>query len=144
LNREWGLRDPYERKPLSSFHVTALGLATLRQWAAHAELTPQFLEQAAILVHQPLPDPAGVGDPLRAKDPDYAAAVIADAAEKTRRALSSSKEEAELLLKDVFGDPADREALLGPGPVSVAVGGELVGGLGARLVTTVRSHGDPR
>ena len=142
LNREWKLRDPQERKPLSSFHITALGLAILRQQASHAELTPHFLERAAALVLQPLPDPAGVGDPLEAQDPYYAAEVLAAAAEKTKRALTASPEEAERLLREVFGDPADRAALLGPGPVSVAAGGGLVGGLGGRLVTPVRSHGD--
>jgi hypothetical protein len=141
LNREWMLRDPFERKPLSSFHLTALGLAALLEPGTHAELTPLFLERAAELVLGPLPDPAGVGDPLQAKDPRYAAELLSAVAEKTRRALTAPTAEAERLLREVFGDPAERAAILGPGPVSVTAGA-LVGGDGDRAVRPVRSHGD--
>jgi hypothetical protein len=78
-----------------------------------------------------------------ARDPAYAAALLAEAADKTRRALTAPPDEAQQLLLDVFGRPADRAALIGRGPVSVALGGALVGGMhGKRLVKTVRSHGD--
>ena len=144
LNREWKLRDDQERKPLSSFHVTALALEILSLRAPIAEMTPIFLERAATLVLNPLPDPAGVGEPLEAKDPAYASGLLADAAKKTRRALSAPAEEAERLLVEVFGKPSEREKLLGPDPVSVSTTGALISGVtGARVVPTVRSHGDP-
>lgn len=144
LNREWRLRDNDERKPLSSFHVTALGLAILRSRASLAEMTPLYLEKAAKLVLQPLPDPAEVGETLQAKDPAYASNLLVEAGKKTRRALSASPQEAERLLLEVFGKPSDREALLGPAPVSVSAAGALIPGLaGERVVSTVRSHGEP-
>jgi hypothetical protein len=143
LNREWKLQDDQERKPLSSFHVTALALEILRSRSSIAEMTPIFLEKAAKLVLKPLPDPAGVGEPLEAKDPAYASGLLAEAGKKTRRALSVSPEEAERLLREVFGKPSEREALLGPGPVSVSTSGALIPGVaGERVVATVRSHGE--
>lgn len=145
LNREWKLRDPDERKPLASFHVTALALAILQSRGQIPEMTPLFLERAAAMVRQPLPDPAGVGEPLVARDPDYASRLLADAGQKTRRALTASPHEAERLLLEVFGRPSAREALLGPGPVSVSTAGALIpGAVGERRVATVRSHGDAK
>lgn len=143
LNREWKLRDDQERKPLPSFHVTALALALLRQADDFSIMTPDFLEGAARLVLRPLPDPAGVGADLEAKDPQYASDLLTEAGSKTRKALSSSEPEAERLLTEVFGEPRKRETLLGPGPVSVSKSGSLVTGLvGERAVKAVRSHGD--
>jgi hypothetical protein len=147
-NREQQIRDDQERKPLSSFHVTALALEILRTPAGFEEWTPTFFEAAATLVRSPLQDPSGVGDDIEAKDPDNASALLADAALKTRRALSASESEAEHLLTDVFGDPDERAAIIGKGPVwvtpdgalkGVAVGGSVAKG---RAVPTVRSHGD--
>lgn len=143
LNREWKLRDDQERKPLSSFHVTALALALLRQANNFSIMTPDFLEGASSLILRPLPDPAGVGADLEAKDPKYASDLLAEAGSKTRKALSSSETEAERLLTEVFGEPRKRETLLGPGPVSISKSGSLVAGLvGERAVKAVRSHGD--
>jgi hypothetical protein len=112
-NREQQLRDDEERKPLASFHLTALALKILTSADSFDRWTPHFFERAAVLVTSPLPDPAGVGEPLEAKDPAYAQRLLADAALKTRRALSVGEKEAEALLYDVFGDPDEREALLG-------------------------------
>jgi hypothetical protein len=147
-NREQQIRDDKERKPLSSFHVTALALEILRTPTSFEEWTPTFFEKASVLVRSPLKDPSGVGDDIEAKDPDYASALLADAAMKTRRALSVSDSEAERLLKDVFGDPDERAAIIGKSPVWVTPGGELkglaAGGsvAGGRAVPTVCSHGD--
>src|SRR5450830_588650 len=143
-NREQQLRDDQERKPLSSFHVTALALEILKTPLSFEQWTPVFFEAASRLVLSPLKDPSGVGDDIEAKYPNYASAQLKDAAEKTMRALSVSEAEAERLLTDVFGDPDRRGAIIGKGPVSVGPGGALVGGTvaGGRAVPTVRSHGD--
>jgi hypothetical protein len=143
-NREEQLRDAQERKPLSSFHVTALALHILNSPMGFEEWTPTFFEAASRLVLSPLKDPSGVGDDIVAKYPEYAAERMTEAAAITRRALHVSEEEAERLLKDLFGDPERRAAITGKGPVSVSPSGALVGGAvaGGRSVRTVRSHGD--
>ena len=147
-NREQQIRDDHERKPLSSFHVTALALEILTTPAGFEEWTPTFFERAAALVRSPLKDPSGVGDDIEAKDPAYASELLVDAAIKTRRALSVTESEAEELLKDVFGNPDERAAIIGKSPVWVTPGGALkgiaAGGTvaGGRAVPTVRSHGD--
>jgi hypothetical protein len=92
--------------------------------------------------------PFRLGDDIEAKDPAHASALLADAAIKTRRALSVTESEAEELLKDVFGNPDERAAIIGKSPVWVTPGGALkgiaAGGTvaGGRAVPTVRSHGD--
>jgi hypothetical protein len=148
-NREQQIRDAQERKPLASFHVTALALHILKTPMSFEQWTPVFFETAARLVLSPLKDPSGVGDDIEAKDPNYASALLKDAADKTRRALTVSDAEAERLLTDVFGDPDQRAAIIGKGPVWVNPSGALVGGTavggtvaGGRAVPTVRSHGD--
>ena len=147
-NREQQLRDDLERKPLASFHVTALALEILTTPLSFEEWTPTFFERAATLVLTPLKDPSGVGDDIEAKDPAYASGLLYDAGVKTRRALSVSEAEAEQLLTDVFGDPDQRAAIIGKSPVWVTPGGALSGVLGGgsvaggRPVPTVRSHGD--
>jgi hypothetical protein len=146
-NRERQLRDTQERKPLASFHITALTLKLLTQPAAFEHWTPFFFEHAADLVWQPLDDPSGGGEPIETKDKFYASTLLRDAGEKTRAALTAAEEEAERLLTDVFGRPDAREALLGRGPVSVSPSGALIAGLGGvasggRAVRPVRSHGD--
>jgi hypothetical protein len=149
-NREQRLRDPEERKPLASFHVTALALEILRSPMPFEEWTPLFFERAAALVLSPLKDPTGVGEDIEAKDPPYAARLLHDAAVKTRRALEVGDAEAEELLDDVFGDPDQRAAIIGKGPVWVTRSGALTGAAsggvaaGGRAVSTVRSHGDGR
>jgi hypothetical protein len=144
LNRRWKMADPLERKPLASFHITALALKLLTAANRHAEWTPFFLERAAVLVMQPLPDPAGVGDPIEARDPAYASALLADAAAKTRRALTVSDEEAEKILRDVFGDPERLDKVVNEPSVSVGKRGMLgVPAIEAmRRTPVVRSHGD--
>jgi hypothetical protein len=144
LNRRWKMADPLERKPLSSFHITALALKLLTEPNSHAEWTPFFLERAALLVMQPLPDPAGVGDPIEARDPAYAAGLLADAAVKTRRALAVSEEEAEKILRDVFGDPDRLDKIVNEPSVSVGRAGALAvpAASAVRSTPLVRSHGD--
>lgn len=148
-NREQQLRDDQERKPVSSFHVTALALHILKTPMSFEQWTPAFFAAASRLVLTPLKDPSGVGDDIEAKDPNYASALLKDAAEKTARALTVSDAEAERLLRDVFGDPDQRAAIIGKGPVWVNPSGALVGGTavgatvaGGRAVPPVRSHGD--
>lgn len=143
VNREWKLRDNQERKPLSSFHVTALALAILKSPNLFSVMTPDFLETASRLALSPLPDPAGVGADLEAKDPQYAAQLLEEAGSKTRQALSASEAEAERLLREVFGEPRRREALLGPGLCfSLKVGSSDDWSRRGRAVKSVRSHGD--
>lgn len=143
-NLERHVRDAQERKPLASFHVTALALHILTAPMSFEQWTPVFFEAASRLVLSPLKDPSGVGGDIEAKDPNYASALLKDAAEKTRRALSVSDAEAVRLLTDVFGDPDQRAAIIGKGPVSVSPSGALVGGTvaGGRAIPPVRSHGD--
>jgi len=145
-NLEQKLRDDRERKPLASFHVTALALRILTSPDSFERWTPRFFEEAARLVLSPLKDPSGVGDDIEALDPAYASECLKTAGEKTARALDASQEEAEEILRDVFGDPKARGAIVGKGPVSVTPGGALVGGIvaGGRAVKPVRSHGDDR
>lgn len=144
-NLEQQIRDDQERKPVASFHVTALALKILTKPMGFEHWTPLFFKEASQLVRSPLPDPTGVGDEIEAKYPNYALARVMDAADKTARALSVSEKEAEELLLDVFGDPDQRGAIIGKGPVSVSPTGALVGGAataGGRAIPTVRSHGD--
>jgi hypothetical protein len=149
LNRHWQMSTDDNRKPLCSFHVTALALAIFRKGeeVPHDEGTPRFLEQAAQMVWSPLPDPAGVGPALEARNPAEASALLSTAAGKTRRALSLPDDEAVALLDEVFGDPEQRSALLGNEPLGVTSSGRFVSTAGAaattaeRAVKPVRSHG---
>jgi hypothetical protein len=139
-NRRQKMLDQEERKPLSSFHITALALTILEQDFTHAEGTPLFFREAAALVLRPLRDPAGVGEDIEARDPAYTSALLRHAAERTQRALETDDTD---LLRDVFGDPGEQRTLLEGGLQSVAAGGTLVSGLaGNRTVKPVRSHGD--
>src|SRR5439155_2929221 len=113
------LRDDLERKPLASFHITALALAILKAPMGFEHWTPLFFETAAWMVQKPLPDPTGVGEDIVARDPNYASTLLYEAGEKTRRALSASESEAGALLKDVFGVPDERAAMIGKSPVWV-------------------------
>jgi hypothetical protein len=143
LNRQMGLKTNDGRKPLSSFHVTALALTLLHTKIDHATTTPYYLAEAARLVHTPLPDPSGVGPDITARNPQEASLLLRNAADVTARALQVDDAEAERLLDSLFGDPAKTIALISGGPVSVARNGRLIAGaLGARTVPTVRSHGD--
>lgn len=141
LNRKWALSDPEQRKPLSSFHLTALGLELITRPVDHATTTPVFLAAAAARVLRPLPDPAGVGPDLEARDPQRAAALLGEAAETTRRALGAG-EDAGRILRGVFGDPATVVGLAAGKPASVIAGGALVLGAAGRAVGTGRSYGD--
>lgn len=145
-NREQQLRDRDERKPLASFHVTALSLALLTTPMSFEEWTPTFFERAAQRVLTPLKAPTGIGEDIEARDPAYTSALLTDAGDKTRRALSATEAEAEQLLTDVFGDPDSRSALIGKSPVWVTPGGALAGAAsgvtGGRAIPSVRSHGD--
>ncbi len=151
LNRYWKMSTDHDHKPLASFHVTALALAIFKKGeeVPHDEGAPRFLEAAAKLVMRPLPDPARVGPDIEARDADWAAALLNDAAVQTRRALVVSEAEAEAILNGVFGDPEQRRALLGGERLGVA-GGRFVALSGAaaatvaaaRAVKPVRSHGE--
>jgi hypothetical protein len=142
LNCEWQLRYELDRKPLSSFHVTALGLEILKTKAGHDEWTPLFLGKAAKLVLEPLPDPADVGDPIEAPNPQLASPLLAEAAVKTQEARSES--DAEPLLREVFGYPGRRRIIVSEPTVSVGAGGALGVGSAAIVRSTppVRSHGE--
>jgi hypothetical protein len=143
LNEYWQLIYELPKKPLSSFHVTALALHLLTTHASHADWTPYFLERAATLVLQPLDDPSGVGDPLEARDPAFASSLLRDAAAKTKHVLTANSDEAERLLRDVFGYPRRiREVEVKPS-VGIGTGGTLgVGaGLARRHTPPIRSHG---
>lgn len=149
LNRQWQMSTDDNRKPMCSFHVTALALTIfeLGEEVPHDEGTPRFLEEAAEMVLSPLADPAGVGPALEARNPAEASALLSAAAGKTKRALSLPDDHAVALLNEVFGDPEQRSALLGGGPLGV-VGGRFVSTAGAtavvaeRTVKPVRSHAD--
>ena len=103
LNQLMLMKNGLEQKPLASFHITAMALKILNAKNSHANWTPLFLERAADLVLQPLDDPAHVGDPLVARNPAQASQLLAEAASKTRAALSAANPEGILL--DVFGTP---------------------------------------
>lgn len=102
LNRRWRLA--HERKIVSSWHLTALALAILTEPFTFEGGTPYFLSRAAELVKHPLPDPAGVGPALEAKDPTLASSLLAAAAARTEEARHAGAGAGEIL-KDVFGDP---------------------------------------
>lgn len=141
LNQVMQMQNGLDRKPLSSFHVTALALALLQTKDNHANWTPLFLERASELVLQPLPDPAGVGDPLIAKNPAQASQLLAEAGRKTRAALSAH--DAEPILREVFGDPKKLEQIVMATTVSISAGGALagVGATPVRHSLPVRHHG---
>jgi hypothetical protein len=142
-NRQARMRDEEERKPVSSFHMTALALEIFKTKFTHAEVTHVFFQRAAELVQRPFPDPGRVGEDLEARDPAYAAGLFYDAAEKTGRALTLSDDDAVELLREVFGDPGEQQALLEGGLRSVGPAGTLISGLsGSRSVKPARSYGD--
>lgn len=141
LNRKWALADAEGRKPLSSFHMTALALALITTPVDHARTTPRFLEAAARRVLTPMRDPAGVGPDLEARDPARASALLAEAARLTREALAAG-DDAERILRTVFGDPATTTGLAAGRRASVVVGGTLALGTAGRAVGMGRSYGD--
>ncbi len=143
LNEYWQLVHQLEKKPLSSFYVTALALRLLTTKASHAEWTPYFLENAAALVLQPLADPAGVGEPLTVRDPAFTSNVLRAAAVKTKQALTTPPEQVERLLRDVFGYPKRIREVEEKPSVGIGPGGALGVGAGAahRHTPHVRSHG---
>jgi hypothetical protein len=119
LNRRWREQVADDRKPVSSWHLSALALAVFPKGHHHhhAQDTPTFLDQAAQLMLQPLPDPAEVGDDLVARDPQRASELMREAAAKTRAALTADADERERLLTEVFGDlDEDPAQSSGPGP----------------------------
>lgn len=140
LNRKWGLEADDEKKPLSSWHLTALALTLITTKQGYAERIPDFLAKAAVRVKQPLKDPAGVGPELEARDPAKASALLAGAAEKTRRAANDPRPER--ILRDVFGTPSVMLAAVTGGATSFGVGGVLLGGETGRATASVQAFGD--
>jgi hypothetical protein len=141
--------DEENRKPLASFHITALALHILGDdWNGHDQWTVQFFEQAAELVHTPLPAPTGIGEPLTTRDPDYAAAHLRRAADETRRALTAPPEQVEEILRGVFGDPALLKQIVSDQSIAVDTRGKFVPAASvaipaaARVIKPVRSYGD--
>lgn len=141
LNRRWRLA--HERKIVSSWHLTALALTILTEPFTFAEGTPHFLAQAAELVKRPLPDPAGVGPALEAKDPALASTLFAEAATKTQDALNAGQD-AGRILEDVFGDPETLLAAVQGSVLSVGTGGMIGTGGAGRLIGRSRDYGDDR
>lgn len=144
LNQVMQMQSGLDRKPLSSFHVTALALEILATKDNHANWTPLFLERASALVLQPLPDPAGVGAPLVAKNPAQASQLLAEAARKTRAALSAH--DAESILREVFGDPKKLGQIVTATTVPISAGGALAAGgtTPVRHSIPARHHGGNR
>jgi hypothetical protein len=144
LNRQMGMRTADGRKPLASFHITALALALLTGPVNHDTTTPYFLGAAAKAVLKPLPNPSGVGPHIEVRNPQEASEMLAAAGEITARALRMN--DAEEILRELFGHPQKTLALVGGAPATVNSNGRLAVGLGAavggRSVPTVRSHGD--
>ena len=143
LNEYWQVVHELEKKPLSSFHMTALALRLLTAKASHGEWTPFFLENAAQPVMQPLDDPAGVGEPLEARNPVFVSNLMREAGRKTRAALTASPEQAERLLREVFGEPKRIREVEASPSVGIGRGGALgVGaGIAHRHTRPVSSHG---
>lgn len=140
-NRYRKMQDQDERKPVSSFHMTALALTILDGDISHGESTAEFFERAAVLVQNPLPTPSGLGSDLVAKDPGYAAETFSMAADRTRAALFHSDAKPALLAE--FGDPKTQRKLLGEAGFSIGSSGALLPGLaGSRPHQNPRSHGD--
>jgi hypothetical protein len=142
-------RDDQNRKPLASFHITALALHLLDEWSGHDLWTPQFFEGAAAIIHEPLEPPTGIGEHLMARDPDYAAAELKRAGTQTRRALTGPEDEVEEILRGVFGDPKLLAEITGQDGVAVTRRGTFVpvasaaaAATGSRSVPLVRSYGD--
>lgn len=143
LNEYWQIEHELDKKPLSSFHMTALALHLLTSGASHAEWTPFFLENAAQLVMQPLADPAGVGEPLEARNPVFVSNLMREAGRKTRAALTAAPSDVEQLLRSVFGDPKRIREIEESPSVGIGRGGALGVGVGVahRHTPPVRSHG---
>lgn len=141
LNRKWALADPDGKKPLSSFHLTALALELIQTTVDHARTTPEFLEAASLRVLTPSSDPAGVGPDLEARNPQQAARLLADAGRMTRLALSAGDAGGDLL-REVFGDPAKELEIASGKQVGVGVSGALLVGTGGRPIGPGRSYGD--
>jgi hypothetical protein len=140
----WGMRAADERKPLSSWHLTALAWWILERPFNHAEGTPYFFERAAELVLRPLRDPSGIGPALEARDPQLASRLLVDAAAKTRRALAAG-DRADEILRELFGDAGVLRAAVSGQSVAVGAGGTFsIGATGGREVPVFRDHGGTR
>jgi hypothetical protein len=139
-NRYMRFQDQDERKPVSSFHITALALKALPGSISYPSSTAEFFDQAADLVRRPMPTPSGIGDPLVAKDPEYASDSFRRAAYLAHMAAEAT--EPEDTLRELFGHPTEHAALL-RGAFSVGSGGALLAGLGAaRPRQNPRAYGD--
>lgn len=139
LNRKWGMEADDEKKPLSSWHLTALAITLITSRVSYATTIPAFLEAASKAVLRPLRDPTGVGPDLETRKPQEASARMARAVQECRRAAAAA--DAEPILRELFGSPAAAVAAVTGKPVSFA-GGALVVGLGGRGGPGVRSYGD--
>ena len=139
LNRQWKIE--HDKKVVSSHLTTSLAWHILKTPFEFAGGTTAFLERAAVLVLDPLPNPSGVGDPISAKDPELASKLFKEAAEVTRSAESASDPEG--VLRRLFGDPKKLAALASSATVGVTAAGALVpGSYGGSSTPSVRSHGD--
>ena len=119
LNRQMALPHRRRRKPLSSFHVTALALLCCRAKVDHAVDTPTFLDAGRRAGPQALPDPAGIGPDITARNPQEASRLLREAANVTAQALELTND-AEQRSGRLFGDPAKTIALVSGAPVSVS------------------------
>jgi hypothetical protein len=138
--------DEQQRKPLASFHVTALALHILGdEFNGHGEGTEQFFREAARLVHQPLPSPTASVNRSRPAIRVYAAEQLLKASDLVDLAHYATSPEP--ILREVFGDPKRLHQVANQ-PVSVTSSGGFVpassaaaAAVGSRAVETVRSYG---
>lgn len=139
LNRQWKVE--HDKKILSSHHTTSLAWHIFQAPFEFATGTTEFLDRAAVLVLDPLPNPSGVGDPITSRDPQLASRLLKEAGEITRRANESSDPAS--VLRTLFGDPKKLAALAISATVGVNSAGALVpGSYGGSSTPSVRSHGD--
>lgn len=147
LNKYWSYQDDEGRKPVSSFHMTALAwwVATNVPTLSAGVLT--VLEGGSELVAGALKDPSDVGDPITAKDPVFAQAKFVEARDSVRRALQAG-DDADQILNKVFGEQKVIRAIFENGPLAITKSaGTLVtgaGSVGAVANPRRTSFGDPQ
>lgn len=145
LNTYWGAQSDTGKKPLSSFHLTSLAWTIATEIVSLGSGVEEVLRRSTDLVLRPLPDPSGVGDPIEARDPEFATRKLGAAAAAVADAIAAG-DEAEKILVTVFGDQAVIEGIIGNKPMSVSASGKLkLGGTaaaGSIALPRTTSYGD--
>lgn len=131
LNKYWSYQDDEGRKPVSSFHMTALSWWVATEVPSLSAGVMTILDKGSELVSGAIKDPSDVGDAIAAKDPAFASAKFAEARDAVARALQTG-DGADQILSEVFGEQKIIRQIFENGPLSIKKStGALVSGVGS-------------